>query len=102
MVFTRHIRLAAVGAALFLSFSGKAQATNAFQFTSCVSNCISSSGCEPDSAKCMCKEARNLLMESVISCLFFNCKTDLRDFQPDFLDPITTGYVSNQSCICPL
>jgi hypothetical protein len=87
MVVTRHIGLALAGTALL--FTPFAQAT--FDFPSCVDNCISSSGCQPDSAKCMCKAAQGLLLDSVVSCMFFNCKSDLRNFEDAFLDPIEEG-----------
>ncbi|KAG7292296.1 hypothetical protein NEMBOFW57_002331 [Staphylotrichum longicolle] len=83
MLFARPLRLALVGAALLL---GQVQAT--VQFPSCVTNCITSSYCEADSAKCMCKAAREIFLDSVISCLFFNCKSDLRTFDSSFLSPI--------------
>jgi hypothetical protein len=86
MVLASYIRLALVGAALLFS-----QAQARFDFTPCVHNCVTSSGCESDSARCMCREARELLLDSVISCLFFNCKDDLRDFEVAFLDPIEEG-----------
>ncbi|KAK4158210.1 hypothetical protein C8A00DRAFT_39586 [Chaetomidium leptoderma] len=85
MIF-KHIGLALVGAALLLA---QAQAT--FQFNDCVGSCITSSGCKTDSARCMCREARELLLDSVISCLFFNCKSDLRTFDDAFLKPIEEG-----------
>ncbi|KXX81690.1 hypothetical protein MMYC01_201019 [Madurella mycetomatis] len=91
MVFTSHIRLALIGVTLALSFIGQVQSTNDFQFSPCVENCISSSGCRPTSARCMCRAARHLLLDSVISCLFFNCKSDLRDFDDLFLEPIEEG-----------
>jgi hypothetical protein len=87
MVVTRHIGLALAGTALL--FNPFAQAT--FDFPSCVDNCISSSGCQPDSAKCMCKAAQGLLLDNVVSCMFFNCKSDLRNFEDAFLDPIEEG-----------
>ncbi|KAH6854391.1 hypothetical protein B0I37DRAFT_28976 [Chaetomium sp. MPI-CAGE-AT-0009] len=90
MVLVSYIRLALVGAALLFS---QAQAT--FDFSSCAANCITSSGCESDSARCMCREARELLLDSVISCLFFNCKDDLRNFEDAFLDPIEEGCEDN-------
>jgi hypothetical protein len=86
MVLASYIRLALVGAALLFS---QAQAT--FDFTSCVGSCVASSGCESNSARCMCREARELLLDSVISCLFFNCKDDLRNFDDAFLEPIEEG-----------
>lgn len=91
MVFTSHIRLALIGVTLALSFIGQVQSTDDFQFSPCVENCISSSGCRPTSARCMCRAARHLLLDSVISCLFFNCKPDLRDFDDLFLEPIEEG-----------
>ncbi|KAK4128316.1 hypothetical protein N657DRAFT_629443 [Parathielavia appendiculata] len=83
MLFTRHMGLALAGASLLFS-----HARASFDFPSCVDNCIESSGYEPDSAKSICKGARNLLLDSVISCLFFNCKSDLRNVEGAFLDPI--------------
>ncbi|KAL2168467.1 hypothetical protein VTG60DRAFT_7269 [Thermothelomyces hinnuleus] len=86
MVLASYLRLAVLGTVLLFS-----QAQAAFDFTPCVENCISSSGCEPDSARCVCKEARGLLLDSVISCLFFNCKSDLVNFEDAFLDPVEEG-----------
>ncbi|KAK4105983.1 hypothetical protein N658DRAFT_490592 [Parathielavia hyrcaniae] len=85
MLFSRHMRLALTGTALLL-FSSQAQAS--FDFPPCVDNCIESSGAEPDSAKSLCKGARNMLLDSVISCLFFSCKSDLRNYDSAFLNPI--------------
>ncbi|KAL2199714.1 hypothetical protein P885DRAFT_74886 [Corynascus similis CBS 632.67] len=87
MVLASYFRLAALGAGLFFS---QAQAST-FGFTPCVENCIASSGCDADSARCVCKEARSLLLDSVVSCLFFNCKPDLVDFEDAFLDPVEEG-----------
>jgi hypothetical protein len=39
----------------------------------------------------MCKEARSILMESVVSCLYFNCKSDLGNFEDTFLEPMQDG-----------
>jgi len=39
----------------------------------------------------MCKEARDMLLDSVIACLFFNCKSDLRNYEDAFLEPIEEG-----------
>ncbi|EAQ90807.1 hypothetical protein CHGG_02742 [Chaetomium globosum CBS 148.51] len=86
MVLASYIRLALVGAALLFS-----QAQARFDFSLCADNCVTSSGCPSDSARCMCKEAREILLDSVISCLFFNCKDDLRNFDDAFLDPIEEG-----------
>ncbi|KAH6636733.1 hypothetical protein F5144DRAFT_192183 [Chaetomium tenue] len=86
MVLASYIRLALVGAALLFS-----QAQARFDFSLCADNCVTSSGCASDSARCMCKEAREILLDSVISCLFFNCKDDLRNFDDAFLDPIEEG-----------
>lgn len=90
MVLASYIRLALIGAALLFSH---AQAT--FDFSSCADNCVTSSGCESDSARCMCKKAREVLLDSVISCLFFNCKDDLRNFDDAFLAPIEEGCVDS-------
>ncbi|KAK4040521.1 hypothetical protein C8A01DRAFT_35468 [Parachaetomium inaequale] len=86
MVLASYVRLALLGAALFVS---PAQAT--FQFPSCVESCVVSSGCKTNNARCMCTAARELLLDSVISCLFFSCKDDLRNFEDAFLDPIEQG-----------
>ncbi|KAL2157435.1 hypothetical protein VTH06DRAFT_6127 [Thermothelomyces fergusii] len=86
MVLASSLRLAVLGTVLLFS---RAQAT--FDFTFCVENCVSSSGCEPDSARCVCEKARELLLDSVISCLFFNCKGDLVNFEDAFLDPVEKG-----------
>ncbi|GAB1311212.1 Extracellular membrane protein CFEM domain-containing protein [Madurella fahalii] len=91
MVFTNHIRLVLIGATLVLSFIGQVQSTSDFQFSSCVQNCIRSSGCRPNNARCMCRAARSLLLDSVITCLYFNCKSDLVDFEDLFLEPIEEG-----------
>ncbi|KAL2020183.1 hypothetical protein VTK56DRAFT_8707 [Thermocarpiscus australiensis] len=91
MVFARYTRLALVGSALLLSLIGRAESASSFQFSDCVEGCIVSSGCATNSAKCMCKSARALLLDSVISCMFFNCKSELRDFENAFLDPIEGG-----------
>lgn len=86
MVLAKYLRLALLGTALVAS---QAQAT--FDFNKCVSSCVHSSGCATDDAKCVCKEARSVLMESVISCLYFNCKSDLPNFEDAFLEPIVDG-----------
>jgi hypothetical protein len=39
----------------------------------------------------MCKEARSILMDSVVSCLYFNCKSDLGRFEDAFLEPMQDG-----------
>ncbi|KAL2263345.1 hypothetical protein VTK26DRAFT_7141 [Humicola hyalothermophila] len=85
MVFAKHLRLALVGASLLMSFAGQ---TTAATFPGCVDNCISSSGCRTSNERCMCKEARSVLLDSVISCMFFNCKSDLRNVDETFLGPI--------------
>jgi hypothetical protein len=86
MVLANYVRLALLGAALLVS---QAQAT--FEFPSCVESCVVSSGCKTNNARCMCTAARELLLDSVISCLFFSCKDDLRNFEDAFLDPIEEG-----------
>ncbi|KAL2154094.1 hypothetical protein VTH82DRAFT_2770 [Thermothelomyces myriococcoides] len=86
MVLASYLRLTVLGTVLLFS-----RAWAAFDFPSCVRNCISSSGCDPDSAGCVCKEARELLLDSVVSCLFFNCKDDLVNFEDAFLDPVEEG-----------
>ncbi|KAK3906217.1 hypothetical protein C8A05DRAFT_29928 [Staphylotrichum tortipilum] len=89
MVFVKRIRLALVGMALLLSLASPAQAS--FDFSPCAANCVQSSGCNPSSEKCVCRDARSILLDSVISCLFFNCKTDLREFDSAFLSPVEAG-----------
>jgi hypothetical protein len=86
MVLAKYLRLALLGTALVAS---QAQAT--FDFNFCVSSCVHSSGCSTSDEKCVCKEARSILMDSVISCLYFNCKSDLSDFEDTFLEPIQKG-----------
>lgn len=87
MVFAKHLQLALVGTSLlFSSLTGQAAA--AASFPGCVDNCISSSGCSTSDEKCMCKEARSVLLDSVVSCMFFNCKTELRDIDDTFFDII--------------
>ncbi|KAL2137070.1 hypothetical protein VTI74DRAFT_9676 [Chaetomium olivicolor] len=85
----RPNRLLLTGASL-LSLASPASTTfsSTFQFSSCVDICITSSGCETSSTKCMCISVRGLFLESVITCMFFNCKTDLPNFKAAFLDPI--------------
>lgn len=85
MVLAKHLRVALVGASLLMSFAGQATAAN---FPGCVDNCISSSGCQTSDESCMCKEARSVLLDSVVSCMYFNCKSDLRNFDEAFLGPI--------------
>ncbi|KAK3310300.1 uncharacterized protein B0T15DRAFT_488984 [Chaetomium strumarium] len=94
MIFTTHIRLAVVGIYLLMYVVSPAGATT-FEFPSCVEGCIASSGCKTNSAKCMCREARELLLDSVISCMYFNCKADLRNFEDSFLKPIEDGCERN-------
>ncbi len=89
MVFVKHLRLALVGAAALLSLATPAQAS--FDFSACAANCVQSSGCSPTNTKCVCSEARSILLDSVVSCLFFNCKADLREFEYAFLSPIESG-----------
>ncbi|KAK4131969.1 hypothetical protein BT67DRAFT_140564 [Trichocladium antarcticum] len=86
MVFTRHLRLALAGTALLLSFAGRAESASTVLFTDCVDSCVVTSGCR--TTDCMCTEARGFMLDSVIACMFFNCKPDLRNFDDAFLDPI--------------
>jgi hypothetical protein len=86
MVFTRHLRLALAGTALLLSFVGRAESASTFLFTECIDSCVITSGCRTN--ECMCREARGFLLDSVVACMFFNCKTDLRNFEDAFLDPV--------------
>ncbi|KAK4239459.1 hypothetical protein C8A03DRAFT_32492 [Achaetomium macrosporum] len=90
MVFARHIGRALVRICLILYIATPAEATS-FEFPSCVDRCIVSSGCNTNSAKCMCRRANELLLDSVISCMYFNCKADLRNFEDSFLEPIEQG-----------
>lgn len=87
MGLTNYARLALFGTALFLA--GPAQAD--FGFTPCVDDCVASSGCEAYDQKCVCKQANSLLLNSVVSCMFFNCKDDLRNADDTFLSPIESG-----------
>lgn len=86
MVFTRHVRLVLAGTALLLSFAGRAESASTVLFTDCVDSCVVTSGCR--TTDCMCTEARGFMLDSVIACMFFNCKPDLRNFDDAFLDPI--------------
>ncbi|KAK4144642.1 uncharacterized protein C8A04DRAFT_27578 [Dichotomopilus funicola] len=87
MGLTNYARLALLGTALF--FAGPAQAD--FGFTPCIDDCVASNGCEAYDEKCVCKEANSLLLNSVVSCMYFNCKNDLRDADDTFLSPISNG-----------
>ncbi|KAK5651754.1 hypothetical protein OQA88_11716 [Cercophora sp. LCS_1] len=85
-----HQRLA-LGAALALSLVGATVATDPFGFASCVSNCVKSSGCESQSAKCVCKEAKDDFLEDVVVCLYYHCQQDLRDVGDVFFIPVKSG-----------
>ncbi|KAL1837043.1 hypothetical protein VTJ49DRAFT_2888 [Mycothermus thermophilus] len=90
MALLKLTQLALLSAILLLApQSTWATNTNHKKFTSiCVRNCITASRCNVSDTRCLCKEARGILLDSVISCLFFNCKSDLRNFEDLFLDPI--------------
>jgi len=91
MLVVRSLQqLALFGAVLFLFLTGLASSMpTVVEFSTCVDACIQSSGCKASDARCMCrKAARDLLLESVISCLFFNCKDDLLNYESSFLNLI--------------
>ncbi|KAK0754085.1 hypothetical protein B0T18DRAFT_484649 [Schizothecium vesticola] len=60
-----------------------------FQFSSCVSNCVASSGCpDTSSATCVCRPP---LLSDVTTCLYYFCPSSLRSFPTQFLDKIEDG-----------
>ena len=85
-----HTRLALVGAATLL-LGRQAGATTTFGFTECVSNCVASSGCESESAKCVCKAAQSEFLDTVVVCLFYHCKDEFRNVDDIFLKPVKAG-----------
>ncbi|KAL2269875.1 hypothetical protein VTJ83DRAFT_2059 [Remersonia thermophila] len=91
MALLKLTHLALLSAVLFFLTPQPTWATNTNhkKFTSlCVRNCITASNCNVSDTRCICKQARGILLHSVISCLFFNCKDDLRNFEDLFLDPV--------------
>ncbi|KAK4224597.1 hypothetical protein QBC38DRAFT_446300 [Podospora fimiseda] len=96
MFQSRNLRLASVGLLLLLSSVDRAEATNDFKFTECITNCIAPSSCPPSrkgtlDGKCMCKAARDNFLEDVLRCMNIYCKPDLRDFDDKFLEPMEDG-----------
>ena len=60
-----------------------------FRFSSCVSNCVASSGCpDTSSATCICRPP---LLSDAATCLFYFCPSSLRSFSTQFLDKIEDG-----------
>ncbi|KAK3989216.1 hypothetical protein QBC44DRAFT_90282 [Cladorrhinum sp. PSN332] len=96
MFHSRNIRLALAGLVLLLPFIDRADATGDFKFTECITNCIRPSSCPPSrkgnlDGRCMCKAAREDFLESILGCMDIFCKSDLRDFDDKFLDPMEDG-----------
>lgn len=60
-----------------------------FQFSSCVSNCVASSGCpDTSSSTCICRPP---LLSDITTCLFYFCPSSLRAFSTQFLDKVNNG-----------
>ncbi|KAK1757586.1 hypothetical protein QBC47DRAFT_160853 [Echria macrotheca] len=86
--------ITAIGtAAALLCLAGHASATNVFLFPDCVDNCVASSGCETESAKCICKPAKPKasFLDDVVTCLYYHCKDELRAVDLTFLNPVRAG-----------
>ncbi|KAK4459346.1 hypothetical protein QBC42DRAFT_274631 [Cladorrhinum samala] len=95
MAVSKHIRVALFGLAL-LFFMGRVEATDGFKFSGCISNCIKPSSCPPSKngdldGRCMCRAARDDFLELVLGCMNLYCRSDLRDFDDKFLEPMEDG-----------
>ncbi|KAK4183324.1 hypothetical protein QBC35DRAFT_115975 [Podospora australis] len=86
-----HIRLAIIGVS-FLAMIRPVSPTSNFDFPDCVEEkCIPKGGCPPTNGRCLCKAARGIFLETVLKCMYSNCKADLSVFEDSFLDPMTEG-----------
>ncbi|KAK3941850.1 hypothetical protein QBC46DRAFT_406913 [Diplogelasinospora grovesii] len=96
MAFAGHMRLALVGGAVLVSFlSGvePASSSGSFitQFPDCVANCAQTAGCGIMNPKCMCKGAQGSFLETVLSCMYTSCPSQLNNAEDGFLKVMEIG-----------
>ncbi|KAK0733358.1 hypothetical protein B0T26DRAFT_669773 [Lasiosphaeria miniovina] len=90
-------RLALIGLPCLLSLLGQAELaasatmTPSFKFPTCVDTCAGHSGCQTDDSKCMCTTARSYFLETVVTCVYYNCKDDFPKVDGEFLNIMTAG-----------
>ncbi|KAK3383896.1 hypothetical protein B0T24DRAFT_67453 [Lasiosphaeria ovina] len=90
-------RLALIGLPCLLSLLGQAElaasttTTPSFKFPTCVDTCAGHSGCQTDDSKCMCTTARSYFLETVVTCVYYNCMDDFLKVDSEFLNIMTAG-----------
>ncbi|KAK0656042.1 hypothetical protein B0T16DRAFT_398379 [Cercophora newfieldiana] len=94
-----HQRLVLAGAAAILALTRQANAASSLALSECVEACVASSGCESKDTKCVCKAAKDGFLETVVTCLYYHCKDDLRNVDSLFLNPVKSGCEADKKAI---